>query len=150
MAIVTRVGDALQEPFWPEGLGINRGFLGALDCADLIAHAMPLILSPLGAPPSPIESYGGLMRRREELYGLTKRLSGSNRLTELRSHLDAQRRFGYTFDPATRYSGWTRASDVRFGLTTAAVPSSSSSRTATPHAGPPKMTYHVGFGKIST
>ena len=24
-ALVTRVGDALQEPFWPEGLGINRG-----------------------------------------------------------------------------------------------------------------------------
>ena len=23
--LVTRVGDALQEPFWPEGLGINRG-----------------------------------------------------------------------------------------------------------------------------
>ena len=31
----TRVGDALQEPFWPEGLGINRGFLHVLDCADL-------------------------------------------------------------------------------------------------------------------
>ena len=25
----------LQEPFWPEGLGINRGFLHVLDCADL-------------------------------------------------------------------------------------------------------------------
>ena len=33
--VVTRVGDALQEPFWPEGLGINRGFLHCLDCADL-------------------------------------------------------------------------------------------------------------------
>ena len=33
--LVTRVGDALQEPFWPEGLGINRGFLHAFDCADL-------------------------------------------------------------------------------------------------------------------
>ena len=34
--IVTRVGDALQEPFWPEGLGINRGFLGVYGCADLV------------------------------------------------------------------------------------------------------------------
>ncbi|CAD7948899.1 unnamed protein product [Amoebophrya sp. A25] len=29
---VALVGDALLEPFWPEGLGIIRGFLGALDC----------------------------------------------------------------------------------------------------------------------
>ena len=28
--LVTRVGDALQEPFWPEGLGINRGFSALL------------------------------------------------------------------------------------------------------------------------
>ena len=26
----------MQEPFWPEGLGINRGFLHVLDCADLV------------------------------------------------------------------------------------------------------------------
>ena len=25
------VGDALQEPFWPEGLGINRGMHNAMD-----------------------------------------------------------------------------------------------------------------------
>ena len=30
---VSLVGDALIEPFWPEGLGINRGFLSALDAA---------------------------------------------------------------------------------------------------------------------
>ena len=46
MCLVTRVGDALQEPFWPEGLGINRGFMGALDCADLVQKCMPLILTP--------------------------------------------------------------------------------------------------------
>merc|ERR1719330_1780854 len=27
------VGDALLEPFWPEGLGIMRGFMSALDAA---------------------------------------------------------------------------------------------------------------------
>ena len=34
--LVARVGDALQEPFWPEGLGINRGFLHVYDTADLV------------------------------------------------------------------------------------------------------------------
>ena len=28
---VMAVGDSLIEPFWPEGLGINRGFHSALD-----------------------------------------------------------------------------------------------------------------------
>jgi hypothetical protein len=29
--LVMPVGDALQEPFWPEGLGVNRGMHNALD-----------------------------------------------------------------------------------------------------------------------
>eukprot|EP00965_Chrysotila_dentata_P210525 6185935-Pleurochrysis_carterae.AAC.2 len=33
LTICTRVR---QEPFWPEGLGINRGFLHVLDCADML------------------------------------------------------------------------------------------------------------------
>ena len=32
------VGDALMEPFWPEGLGVNRGFLSALDAAWVLTH----------------------------------------------------------------------------------------------------------------
>ena len=32
------VGDALMEPFWPEGLGVNRGFLSALDAVWLLTH----------------------------------------------------------------------------------------------------------------
>ena len=31
--LVLPVGDALQEPFWPEGLGVNRGMHNALDAA---------------------------------------------------------------------------------------------------------------------
>ena len=31
--LVLPVGDALQEPFWPEGLGVNRGCHNALDAA---------------------------------------------------------------------------------------------------------------------
>ena len=30
------VGDSLQQPFWPEGLGIKRGFLSVLDTAWLV------------------------------------------------------------------------------------------------------------------
>eukprot|EP00931_Biecheleriopsis_adriatica_P065648 TRINITY_DN4013_c0_g1_i1.p1 TRINITY_DN4013_c0_g1~~TRINITY_DN4013_c0_g1_i1.p1 ORF type:complete len:882 (-),score=227.68 TRINITY_DN4013_c0_g1_i1:98-2743(-) len=37
---VAAVGDALLEPFWPEGLGIVRGFMGVLDvCSALAAWA---------------------------------------------------------------------------------------------------------------
>lgn len=36
---VCTVGDALLEPFWPEGLGIIRGFLSALDAAASITLA---------------------------------------------------------------------------------------------------------------
>mmetsp|Transcript_3989 Transcript_3989/g.9088 ORF Transcript_3989/g.9088 Transcript_3989/m.9088 type:complete len:188 (+) Transcript_3989:1399-1962(+) len=32
-ALVLPVGDALIEPFWPQGLGINRGFHTAIDAA---------------------------------------------------------------------------------------------------------------------
>ena len=35
---VTLVGDALMEPFWPEGLGINRGFLSCLDSCWMISR----------------------------------------------------------------------------------------------------------------
>ena len=31
------VGDALLEPFWPEGLGVVRGFLTVLDAVAAIA-----------------------------------------------------------------------------------------------------------------
>ena len=53
--IVTRVGDALQEPFWPEGLGINRGFLHCLDCADLALGQAELERqrNPPSPPPPP-------------------------------------------------------------------------------------------------
>ena len=31
------IGDALLEPFWPQGLGSNRGFHSALDAAHALA-----------------------------------------------------------------------------------------------------------------
>ena len=37
-AVVMVVGDALLEPFWPEGLGINRGFHTAFDAMYVVQH----------------------------------------------------------------------------------------------------------------
>jgi len=37
---VCAVGDALLEPFWPEGLGIMRGFMSALDAASAVVVAV--------------------------------------------------------------------------------------------------------------
>lgn len=104
--LVTRVGDALQEPFWPEGLGINRGFLGALDCAHLVQHFAALRRER----PKCVEE---CVARREELFGLTKVVSGHNRNVELRPHLEgaawrseAEKQFSYTIQPHTRYVRW--------------------------------------------
>jgi hypothetical protein len=36
--LVTVVGDALIEPFWPEGLGIIRGFFSVLDACSAVAE----------------------------------------------------------------------------------------------------------------
>ena len=34
-----QVGDSLLEPFWPEGTGVGRGFLGVLDTAWMISRS---------------------------------------------------------------------------------------------------------------
>merc|ERR1711924_148263 len=36
--LVALVGDALVEPFWPEGLGIARGFFGVWDACSAISE----------------------------------------------------------------------------------------------------------------
>ena len=61
-----------------------------------------------------------LLARREALFGYTKRVSGHNRLTELKPHAISESgigtnrasttsgpggKFTYTIDPASRYSG---------------------------------------------
>ena len=113
---MTRVGDALQEPFWPEGLGINRGFLHALDCADLVggfaavrareAAAALAARGGGGADGAAAEARRGaaqLLERREQIFGCVKRVSGSNRLTELKKPADKQQHLTYRIDPASRY-----------------------------------------------
>ena len=102
-ALVTRVGDALQEPFWPEGLGINRGFLHCFDCADMVENYAAL----LHAHPDPssearLSAESALLQRREALFQLCKGVSGSNRLTELKPS-KVQNKLTYGIDPYSRY-----------------------------------------------
>jgi len=105
-AVVTRVGDALQEPFWPEGLGINRGFLHCLDCADLTENYAALLHAhPTAGTAARAAAEEALMARREELFKLCKKVSGKTRLTELKKAKDSQGRLAYGIDPATRYTG---------------------------------------------
>jgi hypothetical protein len=111
--IVTRVGDALQEPFWPEGLGINRGFLGAYDCADLVLRAAPLLITELGQAPAKLDDFTSLLERREAIYKLTKRISGTNRQKEMKPHSDGSRKFCYTVEPGSRYVSWSEAGGGR-------------------------------------
>ena len=108
-----------QEPFWPEGLGINRGFLGALDCAYLVQHYAALAREPTPTT----ESLTVCIDRREELFTLTKSLSAHNRLVELRPHLegsasqsDAEKHYCYTINPSTRYSRAKGRRPSRTGL----------------------------------
>jgi hypothetical protein len=152
MCLVTRVGDALQEPFWPEGLGINRGFLGALDCADLVQKLMPLILTPLGTAPLPESAFAELLRRREDLYGTIKRLSGSNRLKELRPHLDVRTgAYVYTLDPSTRYAGWSAmaGSTATGGMVLNSARGSATLNSARGVGGGPRMAFHTSTVNVS-
>ena len=43
-----------------------------------------------------------LCERREGLFNVTKKISGYNRLTELKPHLDKQNRLAYSHDPRSR------------------------------------------------
>ena len=116
----------------PEGLGINRGFLGAFDCADLVLRATPLLITPLGQPPSTPDDFTPILQRREAIFALTKRISGNNRQKEMKHHLDANRKLAYTIDPGSRYISWTEAGG---GRDAAALNK--------PVGGPPRMAFHV-------
>jgi len=79
-------GDSLIEPFWPEGLGIVRGFLGALDVSYAVAR------------------WSGGADRDEvcseftAAYGQLKSLAAVSRGRVLRDDLS-----GYGVAPCTRY-----------------------------------------------
>jgi len=97
------VGDSLQEPFWPEGLGINRGIHNALDAcwvANLWAMSRNNREKQL------------IREERQYLYEhFTIPLSGGNRqvLKGYNAHNGlplANAKVVYTADPDNRYNGF--------------------------------------------
>eukprot|EP01121_Diplochlamys_sp_Union-15-3_P020889 TRINITY_DN829_c0_g1_i1.p1 TRINITY_DN829_c0_g1~~TRINITY_DN829_c0_g1_i1.p1 ORF type:complete len:170 (-),score=27.67 TRINITY_DN829_c0_g1_i1:96-605(-) len=82
--IVTLVGDALKEPFWPLGTGANRALLSAMDTAWLVKK----FFSEPNTPPEKL---------RESTKKYYKVLSVS-------SPEDLHKNFGiHSIDPHTRY-----------------------------------------------
>lgn len=79
------IGDSLIEPFWPEGVGTCRGFLGALDGVWMVAQ--------IGK-----KADEQLLADREMAYRVIQHVSGFRRD-------DLQRNVRkYTVDPKTRYT----------------------------------------------
>ena len=63
-----------------------------------------------GAAIDRLTDANSLMQRREELFGLVKRVSGTNRLTELKPVRDSkQKPILYGIDPASRYTHMPRS-----------------------------------------
>lgn len=78
-------GDALLEPFWPTGLGIIRGFLGALDCVS----SLKLWASTRDRD---------LVRRHsDEAYRILKSIEAQTKDKTMRPESE------WRLDPATRY-----------------------------------------------
>jgi hypothetical protein len=112
--LVSLVGDSLMEPFWPEGLGISRGFLSALDAAWLAGRrgGQPPPLRPAPSPASassalptpspPAEHEPGadaeLLVQCESAYKVLQQVTGLSRglLKDCSSSV-------YTADPGSRY-----------------------------------------------
>jgi len=85
--LVGLCGDALIEPFWPEGLGIARGFLAALD----LASAVKVWAESDGDMDAAALHFEACFRQ-------LKSLSTSTSAAVLRPDVQA-----YSLDPSTRY-----------------------------------------------
>lgn len=84
--LVAAVGDALLEPFWPEGLGIVRGFFSALDAGSAIS---------LWASGATCEA---TMQHFAAAYTELKSLCAQTRTSVLRTE-----EANYGLDPCSRY-----------------------------------------------
>jgi hypothetical protein len=85
------LGDALIEPFWPEGLGVNRGFLSILDTAFCVREYY-------GDGQVAATDEKSLLNTRQELFDLQRGLHGKSKSAVLKSAFRE-----YTVDPTTRY-----------------------------------------------
>ena len=103
--LVLPVGDALQEPFWPEGLGVNRGYHNMYD-GVWAAHQW----SVKGAADDPVKQ-AAIVRERQFLYeSKTRVMSAKNRSMLKGFNADGTKNTApkpaktYSPDPATRYN----------------------------------------------
>ena len=81
--LIGLVGDSLMQPFWPEGLGISRGFLSVWDAAWMVRQ---FCLKPK-------DKVLEVLAEREKLYSLQKTVD--NKLEKNYNE--------WSIDPATRY-----------------------------------------------
>jgi len=84
--LVALAGDALVEPFWPEGLGVVRGFFGALDASWAVSRWA------VGRPREEVSA------EFAATYGQLKSLGAQSRCRILRDDEGS-----YTCAPSTRY-----------------------------------------------
>ncbi|XP_071174859.1 F-actin-monooxygenase mical1-like isoform X1 [Mytilus edulis] len=82
--LIGLIGDSLLEPFWPQGTGCARGFLGALDTAWMIRNWRSMKEKPLD-----------IIAQRESVY---KALSQTTQDNISKKYSE------YTVEPKSRYS----------------------------------------------
>ena len=92
--VVQILGDALIEPFWPEGLGVNRGFLSVLDAAFNIQefYSTGTLAKEDGKK---------MLKSREKMFNLQRVLSGHTKKETLRDDTRS-----YSISPMSRYLKW--------------------------------------------
>ena len=102
--LVLPVGDALQEPFWPEGLGVNRGMHNALDAVWVGSQWGRARRDASG------QSAKRLLRLRQRLYEQkTLQMHGKNRAMLRGYRADNSKgdspkpAYEYTPNPISRY-----------------------------------------------
>merc|ERR1711972_1080858 len=83
--LVSLVGDALVEPFWPEGLGISRGFFGVWDVCSAISQW------------SQGDSQGAVIQHFQEAFVQLKSMSACTKARML------QQESQFALMPASRY-----------------------------------------------
>ncbi|CAC5400256.1 MICAL [Mytilus coruscus] len=82
--LIGLIGDSLLEPFWPQGTGCARGFLGALDTAWMIGNWKSMKEKPLD-----------IIAQRESVYKALSQTTQDN----------ISKKFSnYTIEPKSRYS----------------------------------------------
>lgn len=88
-------GDSLQEPFWPEGLGLNRGFMSAYDNTWIVKSMMKR--------KSGMEALRDL---RERMYVAMRDVSSRDAKSVFTSGVIKGDTSLWSADPSTRYRGF--------------------------------------------